>query len=156
MAINETWRLAPWADVLYGCDWQWWQARGPVEFSGLRVIGKGEHEGCHRVEVIRTSTLLWKGNMIGGGGNGGFQALNLVCRWGAGRIIFLGLDCKGAHWHGDHRSGLGNPTSTAMMSWKRCFHGAANVLKSRGVEVLNASRDTALTAFPRVNLEDVI
>ena len=38
VAINESWRLCPWADMLYACDGTWWKKRNGVpEFTGLRV-----------------------------------------------------------------------------------------------------------------------
>ena len=32
IAINETWRLCPGADVLYGSDRDWWKLRAPSSF----------------------------------------------------------------------------------------------------------------------------
>jgi hypothetical protein len=38
IAINDAFRLAPWADVLYACDWQWWKANPEAyDFAGLKV-----------------------------------------------------------------------------------------------------------------------
>src|SRR5688572_2955592 len=37
VAVNDAYRLAPWADVLYGFDWQWWEHHnGCPEFRGLK------------------------------------------------------------------------------------------------------------------------
>ena len=36
IAINDAWRVAPWADVLYGCDGRWWRKHGGVPGFGGR------------------------------------------------------------------------------------------------------------------------
>ena len=46
IAVNESWRMAPWADVLYGCDadkfWRW--NKGVPDFHGLKyAMRKGNH-----------------------------------------------------------------------------------------------------------------
>ena len=35
IAVNDAWRLAPWADILYACDGRWWRHhKGVPEFTG--------------------------------------------------------------------------------------------------------------------------
>ncbi|HCZ48509.1 MAG TPA: hypothetical protein DCZ11_05850, partial [Gammaproteobacteria bacterium] len=43
------------------------------------------------------------------GGNSGYQALNLAVLLGAERVILLGYDMHGGHWHGRHGGRLNNP-----------------------------------------------
>ena len=127
------------------------------DFRGLRVVANGQYPGCHSVEVIPDCyQLIWDSDKIGSGGNGGFQALNLVLRWGARRVILTGVDCGGEHWHGAHGAGLHNPQQTTFDKWIRAFNNAAADLKKRGVNVVNCSRQTALKCFPRARLEDVL
>lgn len=157
LVINNTWELAPWADVLYACDQAWWEAKQP-DFPGIRIIGKGDHPRCLPVPVQVVSHMIFDGPHIGAGGNSGFQALNLVIRWGARRVILTGYDYRGAgdHWHGRHPAGLRQATESTVARWRLCMDQAAPILAERGVEVINASRETALTCFPRVNLKDVL
>ena len=91
------------------------------------------------------------------GGNSGAGAISLAAHWGAKRIILLGYDCKFAadgkrHWHGDHPKGLGNCNSLPRF--------AAQFLEISkhvaGVQIVNATRDTALTIWPRVPLEEAL
>lgn len=91
------------------------------------------------------------------GGNSGAGAVSLAAHFGARRIILLGYDCKyganGArHWHGDHPAELRNATS--LPKWRGQFSEIAGHLV--GVEVVNATRDTALTVWPRVSLEEAL
>jgi len=68
----------------------------------------------------------------------------------------LGYDCQhtggNAHWHSDHK-GMGNAKNYAK--WPTHFRDLARFL-GRSVEVINASRQTALTVFPLMNLEQAL
>lgn len=91
------------------------------------------------------------------GGNSGAGALALAAHLGATRIIMLGYDCKYAadgkrHWHGNHPKGLGNAVS--MPQWMPQFESMARQLA--GVNVINVTRDTALTCWPRGSLEEAL
>jgi hypothetical protein len=70
----------------------------------------------------------------------------------------LGLDCQYTggkrHWHGDHPPGLGNAKS--LKKWPTGFKRLASHCKGQGVEVINASRETALDCFERQPLEAVL
>nr|WP_288093342.1 hypothetical protein [Thauera sp.] len=87
--------------------------------------------------------------------NSGAAAISLAAERGAQRILLLGYDCQRtngqAHWHGDHPRGLGNAGS--MDKWAGSFAELAENMRKRGVEVINCSRATALTVFPRSDLE---
>jgi hypothetical protein len=168
IAINETWRMAPWAEALYACDARWWVQRGPsaAEFRGLRVLGfdgDGVHWSGVRAGVRRgISAMVWRGRALGAGGNSGFQAMNFAARCGATKIVLTGFDMAlgpngAAHWHADHAApSLTNPEAGFL---RRCAHlldGVAVDLAARGVAVINASRQTALTAYPRANLQEAL
>lgn len=88
--------------------------------------------------------------------NSGAGAIILAARRGADRVILLGYDCQydGArrHWHEDHRRPLGNAGS--LHKWPDQFRALRAHLA--GVEVVNASRQTALDCFPRVSLEEAL
>jgi hypothetical protein len=162
IVINNTYALAPWADMLYACDYRWWKHYRPT-FYGLKVC---PHEGaCKEFGLIHIPGKSKPGlslskDCIHFGGNSGFQALNIAVLSGAKRIILLGFDMQpsrsGAmHWHQDHAR-IGNPQRNSFNRWLRAFHEAAPQLTKLGVEVLNCTRDTALDVFPRARVEDVI
>lgn len=95
------------------------------------------------------------------GKNSGYQALGLAAVLGARRVVLLGYDFMTAqdgrrHWHGDHPKGLGNAPPSRYPSWARSMNQLAVDLKRAGVEVINASRRTALKCFPRVDLGDAL
>ena len=161
VAISDAWRLAPWADALYACDPPWWRISGPKpsEFAGLRIVGKRTFPGCIPANVMRgTGTMFWDRNRLGGGGNGGFQALNLAAVCGARRILLLGFDYQdaGQHFFGGHPEGLKVTTPREVEKWISAMERNAPELRRRGVEVINCSRATALTCFPRMPIGDAL
>lgn len=161
--INEAWRLAPWADALYACDERWWRLRGPspAAFAGLRFIGKDTHPGCIPCGVKGgDNELLWCGRRLGAGANSGFQALNLAAVAGARRIVLLGMDMHRtggkSHWHGDHTGEMTNPSDRMLRGCQQIMDRVAPELAARGIEVLNATRITALRAYRRVSLQEAL
>jgi hypothetical protein len=122
-------------------DAVWWKAYG----TEARQACKGKlcapsvmGAGVHRVDVKAT--------------NSGAGALRLAAQCGAKRIVMLGYDGQKtggrSHWHADHPAGLGNAGSVDL--WPAQFAKIAGDMA--GVEIINASRDTAITAFPRSSL----
>ena len=42
IAVNNSWQLATWADVLYSCDMAWWKlVKGAPEFTKLKISYDG-------------------------------------------------------------------------------------------------------------------
>ena len=71
-------------------------------------------------------------------------------------MILLGYDCQHTaglrHWHQDHPGKLGNADGVA--EWPAQF--AEIMPRLRGTDVINASRESALTLFPRATLEEAL
>lgn len=90
--------------------------------------------------------------------NSGAAAVSLAAARGARRIVMLGYDCQRtggkAHWHADHGGGLGNTGS--LDKWPALFAQLAAHCARLRVQVVNASRETALTCFPRQPLEQAL
>lgn len=166
MAINNTWQIAPWADVLYACDNSWWQLGEPGygqhamrDFCGLLVSGSSHTKRTHHLAIREVSEAVYGAN-LGGGGNSAFQAVNIAALWGADRILLTGVDCMkpGEHWHGLHTNSksLAHSRQSTMDNWQKAFGAVAPLLAARRVEVVNCSRETALKCFPRVGLEGAL
>ena len=138
-----------------------------MKYHGLKLAHEptvcGAEYGIQRVEIPdKTSSrfLFDKVGVVGSGGNSGFQALNLAAQFGATRIILLGFDMQGesgAHWYGRNNwSMANNPDQWCYLRWQRAFAAAAPELKTRGIDVINASRNTALTCFRRMSISEAI
>lgn len=131
---GELWTIAEGASQRYGLRWIFGQ-----EGSGLSPDPSYIHTGM----------------------NSGYQALHLAAVFGVRRVVLLGYDFStGAggrrHWHGDHPKGLGNAPPTRYPAWARAMDELAQDLKRAGVEVINASRRTALRCFPRRDLSEAL
>jgi hypothetical protein len=145
--------MAPWADVLYAGDLRWWRVYGAEaerDFRGERWSCAGL-DGVNHVEGVDDVGLSLRPGRIHTGGNSGYQAIGLAFMFGASRIVLLGYDLqrgpKGeSHHHGDHGHGLPNLTSD-MREWVRRFLTLGADLRRQGVEVINATRRTALKCF---------
>ncbi|TPL49224.1 hypothetical protein FJ937_17245 [Mesorhizobium sp. B2-4-4] len=166
ITINNSWRLAPWADVLYACDYSWWRAfSGVPEFNGIKISQDPACDrspwGIHRVTIIKDNDrlLVKQPGVLGWGGNSGFHALNLAVQFGASKIILVGYDMRldqGVHWHGRHQHGLNNPTALNVERWCRAVDGAADVISGLGIRAINASPVSRLTAYAKMSLMEAL
>lgn len=167
VAINDSWRLVPWADLLYACDGRWWRTNGGMtKFEGLKVTSDLDmHADClkwgiHFVRCNRqTDTLVMRPGVVGWGGNSGFQALNLAVQFGARHIILVGLDMHlsdGIHWHPPRDVPLHDPSEINIKRWRRAIDGLAPSLKALGANVINCSPTSALTSYPKQTLQQAL
>lgn len=158
IAVNASYRLTPWADLLYAADGMFWtKDEGARAFPGLKVTQAAKDAGrfgleCVDVSPSRRTMAFDRFGVLGSGGNSGFQAVNLAAQAGAARIVLVGFDyslARGVHWHGRHPPGLNNPSAVNCDRWRADMDGAAPLLAGLGVDVLNASPHSSLTAFEK-------
>lgn len=161
VAINDGYRIAPWADVIYAADARWWSwHRGVESFKGLKYTVQLEAAIWPGVKVLRTTGNLGLELDPSGlrtGQNGGYQAINLAVHLGARRILLLGYDMqigpgRRTHWFGDHPNRVKSPYHAFL----DCFPHLAEPLRQIGVSVINCSRETALTCFPRLPIAEAL
>ena len=160
IVINSSWRLAPWADVLFACDYAWWKVTTDWRDLPARkmTVDRRAHEefGIQYVHAMKPDDRLYLEPIgtVGWGGNSGFHALNLAVQFGPARIALVGYDMQlkgGLHWHGAHPAGMTNPKAGNVERWRRAVDNAAKVIPA-GIEVVNCSAVSALTAYRKVDL----
>lgn len=166
IAINTSWQMAPFADMLYACDGAWWRAKEkPGEATNYERVAANFHKSQlwtqdvnaareFGLQLIRSQNkpgLSRRRDVIYQGANGAYQAMNLAFFAGVKRFVLLGVDCKGGHWHGNHPSPLSNSLPHKM--WMDRFAGLASDLRDEGIPVVNCSPGTALRAFPTGDIE---
>jgi hypothetical protein len=180
IAIKQNVEIAPWAEVVYGCDRAWWRhVRGLPDFKGLKVAYDDRacrEFGLQRVEVLRVQTrdgrypggfnpkadhlVFDPAGTIGSGGCSGFQALNLAVQWGATRVLLIGMDCNGksgTHWYGrNNATGMSNPGEEQYTRWAHSFDSIAGQLADVGVEVVNAAPKSTITAYPKRGVAETL
>ena len=166
IAVNNSWRLAPWSDVLYSCDFSWWNAYDDWhQFAGLKVSieyrTSEKWPEIRRMECQKINDFVdfSPDARIGWGGNSGFGAINLAVKFGAKRLILVGYDMTlshGPHWHGKHKVGMHNPLPANVRRWRRAIDNAEPSLKAHGVRILNASPISGLEAYPKIGFEEAL
>ncbi len=154
--------------MLYAADAIWWLQHKQIGFRGLCVapvkVPTMPHVLVARIARDRThaaKAMQFEGGKIGHGGNSGYQALNLAVLFGARRIALLGFDMRlgsqgEVHHHGPHPAMLRNPTSKLLRDWAKALNAQAPALMQHGVEVVNASRVSALSAYPFRPIQDIV
>ncbi len=168
IAVKKSWELIPQADVVYGCDAPWWDSViGLPKFEGLKLAYDRNAIGKYGIKEIKIPDLRWddfrfdKVGEVGAGGASGFHATNLAAQFGAKQIILVGMDCSGRpgkeHWYGRNDSyKMGNPTIQQYDRWIKAFDRGARTLQDRGIEVINASFDSGIRAFPKRTIQEAI
>lgn len=175
IAVNDAWRLCPEADILYAADCKWWAHHGEMVnrlFPGRKEtlalpIENGRPAGKLAAEKFGAK---WLWSMPGAGisidpafvydgGNSTYQAMQRAIHEGASRIVFLGLDMQKSgdgkrHFFGSHPPAmdLDSPYGTFIKN----FEQGAKIVGAMGIDVINASRETALECFPRMGLEEAL
>lgn len=166
IAINNSIQLIPDADILYACDYAWWEANGgAMYFKGLKLsvdklclrrpwdikqvfLNKADD----RLELVKFGTVGW-------GGNSGFHCLNLAVQFLAAKIILVGLDMTlayGIHWHGPHQKGMNNPKERSVERWRRVIDAGAPIIRRLAIPVINASPISALENYPKMPILEAI
>lgn len=151
IVTNNTYQLAPWADVLWACDKKWWKAYPEaMKFKGRKISVQNSE-----VEQIKTLDKAGLGlKQVHTGGNSGYQAINWAFIQGAKRIILLGFDMHGTHWHGKHVRGLNN--CHPFGQWIKAFNRMAKDFEKTDCEVINCTPDSALECFKKQELRQTI
>lgn len=151
--------------MLWACDEAWWDKHYrevALVFPGeLWTVSAGAREkyGLRWIFGVDQGGYSQDESMIHTGRNGGFQALHIAALFGASRVVLLGYDFQAtnnkSHWHGDHPPGLSN-SRRRYGQWREVMPSLARDLERKGVEVVNATRHTALQCFRRAELKEAI
>lgn len=157
--VNDNYQLAPWADMHYACDLKWhkWHHNDLSEFEGAKFTMDREAASLYRLRYIEGRAghgLSIDPSLIHTGGNSGFQALNVAYHMGASHVMLLGFDMKlsekgASHWFGDHPDGI----RSNYAPWLKAFEQAA---KQDLIDIINCTRDTALTCFEQMTIQEAI
>lgn len=164
IAVNCAYKLGQFEAMFYG-DRHWLRehGRGLLDFGGLKVTIIKDHIGTPGIKVVMRdnknygvstdpAVLRWNHNSGG-------CAINLAVLLGAGRIILLGFDMRKIGPRYNYHNEYPRPRKKNHDPYPRflkTFPDIARDLKQLGIECINATPGSALTAFPIVKLEDVL
>lgn len=142
IVTNTTYEMFPEADALYAMDFDWWRDHGDKVLKNF----KGQ---CYTSSRFAANKFkVWYVHRESN--NSGSQSILLAEKFGASAILLLGFDGKGGHWHPPHKR--------TSIPGSQKFQHQGHVLVSQKVKVpvINCTRDTSVTAFPTMTLEDAI
>lgn len=146
IAVNNSWIAVPYCSFIYAADCCWWEEYG-TGITSEAARWCGDEFTARRFGINRLPSA------IPGSFNSGQRAIELALHLGAHRVLLLGYDCSirhGTHWHGNHQL-LANPDKFSVARWHDEF-SRLHVIAG-GAEIINCSRYTRLTCFPRQPLE---
>lgn len=159
IAVNNAITLAPFADVLWASDAKWYRwHQGVPSFAGLKYCLEGtKYRDVKTLAFTGKNGLELDPHAVRHGRNSGYAAINCAVHLGASRIVLLGYDMSVApngrtHFFGEH------PERSAAKpeSFVATYLTLVEPLKLLGIDVVNATRRTALRCFPRVPLESAL
>lgn len=149
IAVNNSWMAVKCYTHIYAADCCWWEEYG----AGITSEAA---RWCSDEFTARRFGINWLPSAIPGSFNSGQRAIELAIHLGASRVLLLGYDCSirnGTHWHGNHAL-LSNPDKFSVVRWQDEFSRLSAI--AGGVEIINCSRYTRLTCFPRQSLETAL
>lgn len=172
IVVNNTVEKAPWADILYASDGEWWHMnKGVIGFTGTKItlhtawdLVEGFSDLYPDIKVLENlggPGLEFKHkDAICNGRNSGYCAINVAIHKGAKVIGLLGYDMRfgpngEVHHHKDH-VGRPNPGKGHFVTWLEHYERMANILAGTDIRIVNCTRRTALTMFPRSTLEETL
>lgn len=156
IVVNNTFRLAPWAQMLYAADSEWWAyTRDARAFAGLKVsIDSGVRiNGVHQLRLTGMTGFDPDPSALRTGGNSGYQAVHVAAHAGAARILLCGFDMRGGHWHPDHAQPLRTTLLETYQSWIQRFETLAALCPA---QIVNCTPDSALRCVPYQPLEEAL
>lgn len=149
ITVNSSWCAIPSCQHIYAADCCWWEEYG----AGITSEAA---RWCGDEFTAKRFGINWLPPAIPGSFNSGQRAIELAIHLGASRVLLLGYDCSihnGTHWHGNHAL-LSNPDKFSVARWQEEFSRLRAV--AGDVEIINCSRFTRLTCFPRQSLETAL
>jgi len=170
VAVQDAYRLMPWADILYGCDAKWWhEHKGCMDFEGEKWASHGAEKngnaddkigvafqyGVNLVNGTSAPGFSTETDLIHYGDNSGFQAVNLAILHGARYIVLVGFDMRHvdgkAHFFGDHPVNLFQRRE--YESFARQFDKAP---APDGVTIINATPNSGVRCYPLMDLDAAV
>lgn len=152
IVVNNTFRLAPWADVLYAADAKWWQLTpDAMDFAGVKISCEPVR-GILSLRNAGASGYSDEPDCVHTYGNSGAQAIQIAAKAGAAQILLFGFDFHGSHWHGEHPRPLRNASQEALRARAESMSVLAAELAKRSIRVENCTPGSALTCFSKGSL----
>jgi hypothetical protein len=143
IAVNHAFRLAPDAIALVGADQAWWSNTPEAEsFAGRKF-------STHKIPGIERVPMKWP---VANGLSSGGLAIIVARMLGYRRLLLLGFDGHGSHFHGEYPPPLKNPGEAQFRLHEQQFKR----LRFDDTEIINCTPGSRYTAFPRMSLSEAL
>jgi hypothetical protein len=177
IVVNSTCPLVPWADVLFFTDNGWYETHREIvkNWPGIvvclsRLAKREMPERVHRIKCEGAPPYPPRRGgkyycfpdlpAVQQGRTSGHTAVGLAIGMGAKRVVLCGYDMQlvnGREHHHTNEPGYTGPRDLAIYAhFATGFDGWQAAAVASGVEILNATTDSACKEFPFVRLEDVL
>jgi len=173
IGINVSYLIGDWIDLIFFGDGGFFLAHmnGLAAFPGLKCSCHPQVVGYNWVKYLAKDTKRIRGispnpKMVSWNGNSGAAAISVAANMGAKRIVLVGFDMKlnetnNQHWHNlyGRLNAPRNPRKPFQLPFNRHLQGFPQIdkdAKSRGIEIINASPDSAIKEFPKFNVKDLL
>jgi hypothetical protein len=162
---NNSFMIGDWVDVCWFSDHNPWYLDNRVrldEFPGLKINCCNrpyERPGTQRVMRGKKMGIETDSRRVSFNKCSGSSAINLAYHLGAKRVVLLGFDMKFGkdgenNWHNYHREKP--PKWNPYVGFLECFPIIKDDADRIGLEILNATPDSAIKVFPMVKLEETL
>lgn len=170
LAVKASYVDLPWAELCFGLDLHWMKrdervlnelaARMPlwlaVPEENDTLIEPPIIKGAHYLKRVRANNKLnLTPDGVEFGGNSGFGAFNFAVLKRAKQIVLFGYDYTSEHYCPERYTHQ-KPGHNARYFpvWARGYNATVEQIKQLGIEVLNASPISSMTAFRKVSHDD--
>jgi len=157
-------------DILFSIDYQWQTKRkNKIEnFNGEKWCALAHtadrsflSDNVNYIQRLydRSGLPSCTDNGVEASGCGGYGALNFAVLKRAKKIVLLGFDLdarwKIQHFHAGYLWRNATHENVKYAPWIKQFEKIKNLTDALGVEVINASMKSKITAFKKCSLEDL-
>ena len=177
IGVNAAFMIGNWIDMVFFGDKKFYTmyAKQLASFRGLKVTCadyfsnlRGAKENIRYLAKDKQKTWGISPNpkMVGWNSNSGAAAISVAANAKAKRIILLGFDMKldekqNQHWHNAYKlkGTSGKKNTLIKLPFKRHLKGFSAIAKdakSRGIEIINASPDSAIDVFKKMTVEEIL
>ena len=165
VAVNNSYSIAPWADVCYFMDaiWYEWHKKELLKnYHGILITTAKQQKNNPNVMFLERGPsrlgLAAEPHRLVRGTNAGYGAIGVAVHLGAKRIFLLGYDMRvveGKHnWHEEHKRDV--PTQVYKNQFMGGYLSLPTPLEERKIEVFNATPGSLLDVFPKVDIEEIL
>jgi hypothetical protein len=173
IGVNVSYLMGDWIDIVFFGDNGFFlgNQENLASFPGLKVTchpnaGKQSWAKYLARDNKYTKGISTNPQMVSWNGNSGGASINLAYHMGAKRIILVGFDMKLGeanmqHWHNAYNrlEMLQTNPNFKALPFNRHLLGFTEIAKDAkklGIEIINASPNSAINVFEKVSVSDLL